>query len=126
MESFRNACNRFVSIVHSSGMRQLKLPIEYEIASRWDAYLLCDICRHFASVMLHFASLISHNHRCIPAYAHQIPMGFFQSLLNYHRDNLYIISFFYGCGDYFVEVVGWVRIDWVRSVMVCQLKSERS
>ena len=30
------------------------------------------------------------------------------------------------CGDYFVEVVGWVRIDWVRSVMVCQLKSERS
>ena len=35
----------------------IKLPIEYEIASRWDAYLLCDICRHFASVMLHFASL---------------------------------------------------------------------
>ena len=63
---------------------------------------------------------------CIPAYAHQIPTGFFQSLLNYHRDNLYIISFFYRCGDYFVEVVGWVRIDWVRSVMVCQLKSERS
>ena len=30
------------------------------------------------------------------------------------------------CGDYFVVVVGWVRIDWVRSVMVCQLKSERS
>ncbi len=56
----------------------IKLPIEYEIASRWDAYLLCDICRHFASVMLHFASLISHNLRCIPAYTHQIPMGFFQ------------------------------------------------
>ena len=56
----------------------IKLPIECEIASRWDAYLLCDICRHFASVMLHFASLISHNLRCIPAYAHQIPMGFFQ------------------------------------------------
>ena len=34
MESFRNACNRNVSIMHSSGMRQLKLPIEYEIASR--------------------------------------------------------------------------------------------
>ena len=33
---------------------------------------------HFASVMLHFASLISHNLRCIPAYTHQIPMGFFQ------------------------------------------------
>ena len=76
----------------------IKLPIECEIASRWDAYLLCDICRHFASVMLHFASLISHNLRCIPAYAHQIPTGFFQSLLNYHRDNLYIIYFFlWGC-----------------------------
>ena len=48
----------------------IKLPIECEIASRWDAYLLCDICRHFAS-------LISHNLRCIPAYTHQIPMGFF-------------------------------------------------
>ena len=71
----------------------IKLPIDGEIASRWDAYLLCDICRHFASVMLHFASLISHNLRCIPAYTHQIPTGFFQSLLNYHRDNLYIISF---------------------------------
>ena len=54
----------------------IKLPIECEIASRWDAYLLCDICRHFASVMLHFASLITHNLRCIPAYTHQIPMGF--------------------------------------------------
>ena len=72
----------------------IKLPIEYEIASRWDANLLYDICRHFASVMLHFASLISHNLRCIPAYTHLIPTGFFQSLLNYYRDNLYIISFF--------------------------------
>ena len=35
-------------------------------------------------------------------------------------------GFFFVGGDYFVEVVGWVRIDWVRSVMVCQLKSERS
>ena len=69
----------------------IKLPYNSEIASLWDAYLLCDICRHFASAMLHFASLISHNLRCIPAYAHQIPKGFFQSLLNYHRDNLYII-----------------------------------
>ena len=72
----------------------IKLPYNGEIASRWDAYLLCDICRHFASVMLHFASLISHNLRCIPAYTHQIPTGFFQSLLNYHRDNLYIISYY--------------------------------
>ena len=71
----------------------IKLPIECEIASRWDAYLLCDICRHFASVMLHFASLISHNLRCIPAYTHLIPTGFFQSSLNNHRDNFYI--FFY-------------------------------
>ena len=67
----------------------IKLPYNGEIASRWDANLLCDIC-------MHFASLISHNLRCIPAYAHQIPMGFFQSLLNYHMDNLYIISFFFG------------------------------
>ena len=68
----------------------IKLPIECEIASRWDAYLLCDICRHFASVMLHFASLISHNLRCIPAYTHQIPMGFFlahngDTILNINR-----------------------------------------
>ena len=26
----------------------IKSPIEYEIASRWDAYLLWDIYRHFA------------------------------------------------------------------------------
>ena len=45
------------------------------VAFRWNAYLLCDICRHFASVMLHFASLITHNLRCIPAYTHQIPNG---------------------------------------------------
>ena len=81
----------------------IKKPYNGEIASRWDAYLLCDICRHFASAMLHFASLISHNLRCIPAYSHQIPTGFFKSLLNYHRDNLYIISFDFGEGG------GW---DW--------------
>ena len=72
----------------------IKFSYNGEIASRWDAYLLCDICRHFASAMLHFASLITHNLRCIPAYAHQIPTGFFQSLLNYHRNNLYIISYY--------------------------------
>ena len=80
----------------------IKLPIEYEIASRWDANLLYDICRHFASVMLHFASLITHNLRCIPAYAHLIPTGFF--LLNYHRDNLYIISYFQ-FGDTFLVCI---------------------
>ena len=105
MESFRtfsslelvraNACNRYVRYyAFQRNATTSNCPYDGEIASRWDAYLLCDICRHFASVMLHFASLISHNLRCIPAYAHQIPTGFFQSLLNYHRDNLYIIPFF--------------------------------
>ena len=89
MESFRNACNKKCQYYAFQRNATTPKPLEdSEIASRWDAYLLCDICRHFASVMLHFASLISHNLRCIPAYAHQIPTGFFQSLLNYHRDNL--------------------------------------
>ena len=87
MESFRtfsslelvraNACNRYVNILHSIGMRQHQLHFDGVIASRWDAYLFCYLCRHFASVMLRLASLISHNLRCIPAYTHQIPMGFF-------------------------------------------------
>ena len=87
MESFRtfsslelvraNACNRYVNILHSIGMRQHQLHFDGVSASRWDAYLFCYLCRHFASAMLHFASLISHNLRCIPAYTHQIPMGFF-------------------------------------------------
>ena len=72
----------------------IKLPIECEIASRWDAYLLCDICRHFASVMLHFASLIPHNLRCIPAYAHLIPMGLFSVISHVSQaDSLYIIVY---------------------------------
>ena len=29
---------------------------------------------------------------CIPAYTHQIPTGFFQSSLNIHRENLYIMT----------------------------------
>ena len=87
MESFRtfsslelvraNACNRYVNILHSIGMRQHQLHFDGVIASRWDAYLFCYLCRHFASVMLRLASLFSHNLRCIPAYTHQIPMGFF-------------------------------------------------
>ena len=73
----------------------IKLPIEYDIASRWDAYLLCDICRHFASVMLHFASLITHNLRCIPAYTHQIPPGF----------SIILVRVFFGWGgDFFCGV----------------------
>ena len=87
MESFRtfsslelvraNACNRYVNILHSIGMRQHQLHFDDIIASRWDAYLFCYLCRHFSSAMLRLASLISHNLRCIPAYTHQIPMGFF-------------------------------------------------
>ena len=61
----------------------IKLPYNGEIASRWDAYMLCAICRHFASVMLHFASLITHNLRCIPAYTHQIPTGFSSATTQY-------------------------------------------
>ena len=112
MESFRNACNLSVLCIPAE-CDNIKLPIECEIASRWDAYLLCDICRHFASVMLHFASLISHNLRCIPAYTHQIPTGFFQSLLNDHRDNLYIIAFF--CGVSFL----WAYCIWEVWGIIC-------
>ena len=88
-----------VSILQEMESDNIKSPIDGEIASRWDAYLLCDICRHFASVMLHFASLITHNLRCIPAFTHQIPTGLFQSSLNDHRDNLYIISYFLHLGE---------------------------
>ena len=101
MESFRNACNRYVGIMHSSGMRQHQIAHGSEIASRWDAYLLCDICRHFASVMLHFASLISHNLRCIPAYTHQIPTGFSPIITNYMITKTKCIQFPY----FFVESV---------------------
>ena len=56
-----------VSFLQEKKSDNIKSPIDGEIASRWDAYLLCDICRHFASAMLHFASLISHNLRCMKA-----------------------------------------------------------
>ena len=92
MESFRNACNRYIRMLHSSGMQQHQKALSWRNRIPLGCILLCDICRHFASVMLHFASLILHNLRCIPAYAHQIPTGFIQLLLNNHRDNLYIIS----------------------------------
>ena len=77
----------------------IKLPFGVEIASRWDACLLCDICRHFASVMLHFALLISHNLRCIPAYTHQIPPGFFIVMIRF------LIRAFVG----FLGELGWGR-----------------
>ena len=77
MESFRNACNRYASVMHSSGMRHHQISFCQRNRIPLGCILLCDICRHFASAMLHFASLISHNLRCIPAYTYQIPMGFF-------------------------------------------------
>ena len=72
----------------------IKLPYNGEIASRRDAYLLCDICRHFAS-------LISHNLRCIPAYTHLIPTGFSPIIINYMITKTTCVSFPY----FFVESV---------------------
>ena len=98
MESFRtfsslelvraNACNRYIRCCIPAECDNIKLPYNGEIASRWDANLLCDICRHFASVMLHFASLISHNLRCIPAYTLQIPTGFFSIITKLSQGQL--------------------------------------
>ena len=82
MESFRtfsslelvraNACNRYVSIMHSSGMRhhQNLLMAKSHPAGMRICYAI------FAGISLRLCSL-SHNLRCIPAYTHQIPMGFF-------------------------------------------------
>ena len=36
----------------------IKLPYNGEIASRWDAYLLCDISRHFASLHYIFSAYL--------------------------------------------------------------------
>ena len=79
----------------------IKLPNDGEIASRWDAYCYATFCRHFASAMLHFASLISHNLRCIPAYTHQIPTGFSPIISNYMITKTTCIPFPY----FFVESV---------------------
>ena len=82
MESFRtfsslelvraNACNRYVSIMHSSGMRhhQNLLMAKSHPAGMRVCYAI------FAGISLRLCS-ISHNLRCIPAYTHQIPTGFF-------------------------------------------------
>ena len=48
--------------------------------------------RYAAKVMRNERSEMEHNRSEMPAYAHQIPTGFIQLLLNNHRDNLYIIS----------------------------------
>ena len=68
-----------------------KLPIDSEIASRWDAYLLYVYLQafRFGYAPFRFAPL---HLFCIPAYTHQIPTGFFQSSLNIHRENLYIMT----------------------------------
>ena len=67
-----------------------------DVAFRWNAYLSHIICRHFASVMLHFASLISHNRSEIPAYTHLIPTGLYKTLFTkyYLKSKRVFISFF--------------------------------
>ena len=102
MESFRNACNRYASVMHSSGMRHHQISFCQRSRIPLGCILLCDICRHFASAMLHFASLISHNLRCIPAYTHQIPNG-----ISCHRiSSLVQLSKLY----YSFGVMGWGKI----------------
>ena len=90
----------------------IKLPFGVEIASRWDACLLCDICRHFASVMLHFALLISHNLRCIPAYTHQIPPGFFIVMIRFLIRGIWVGIWGIGVGRCFF---------WWRVAVLCTL-----
>ena len=70
---------------HSAGMHNTDISIAGICPNKFE--------RAKGSKRFHFASLISHNLRCIPAYTHLIPTGFFQSSLNNHRDNFYI--FFY-------------------------------
>ena len=56
---------------------------------RWNASSWYIYCRHFEKIPFRFAPL---HLFCIPAYTHQIPTGFFQSSLNIHRENLYIMT----------------------------------
>ena len=62
----------------------IKLPYNGEIASRWDANLLCSIS--LRSFRITFAAYL-------PTHIKSL-RDFFQSLLNNYRNNLYIISFF--------------------------------
>ena len=70
----------------------IKLPYNGEIASRRDAYLFAI----FAGISLRLCSISLRSFRI--TFAAYLPThfkslrDFFQSLLNYHRDNLYIIS----------------------------------
>ena len=59
------------------------------VAFRWNASSWYIYCRHFEKIPFRFAPL---HLFCIPAYTHQIPTGFFQSSLNIHRENLYIMT----------------------------------
>ena len=68
---------------HSAGMHNTDISIAGICPNKFE--------RAKGSKRFHFASLITHNLRCIPAYTHQIPTGFFQSSLNEQMDNLYII-----------------------------------
>ena len=74
---------------HSAGMHHPGISIAGICPNKFE--------RAKGSKRFHFASLISHNLRCIPAYTHLIPTGFFQSSLNDYRDNLHIISNKNGC-----------------------------
>ena len=65
MESFRNACNKKCQYYAFQRNATTPKPLEdSEIASRWDACCYAT----FAGISLRLCS--------IPAYTHQIPMGF--------------------------------------------------
>ena len=65
MESFRNACNKKCQYYAFQRNATTPKPLEdSEIASRWDACCYAT----FAGISLRLC--------CIPAYTHQIPMGF--------------------------------------------------
>ena len=68
---------------HSAGMHNTDISIAGICPNKFE--------RAKGSKRFHFASLISHNLRCIPAYAHQIPNGISSQLL---RDNTYTIIYF--------------------------------
>ena len=102
MESFRtfsslelvraNACNRYVSIMHSSGMRhhQNLLMAKSHPAGMQICYTI------FAGISLRLCTISLRSFRItfavyLPTHIKSL-RDFFQSLLNIHRDNLYFIS----------------------------------
>ena len=81
-----------ITNTHPSGMRFryqwaiwcCRIPLECIIL----VYLL----QAFRKDSISLRSITSFLHTCLPAYTHQIPTGFFQSSLNIHRENLYIMT----------------------------------